>query len=123
MSKILDILNNLLTLNPNADYDFSISPKGEKSEKDEDKPTPDTKKKESDNIDSNSDTVRLSNEKENEQKFVSEDTYNKAKQELETLKQVNYALLMQTPIGNTDNDKPLEEMIYNVCVGRNKKKE
>lgn len=123
MSKILDILNNLLTLNPNADYDFSISPKGEKSEKDEDKPTPDTKKKESDNIDSNSDTVRLSNEKENEQKFVSEDTYNKAKQELETLKQVNYALLMQTPIGNTDNDKPLEEMLYNVCVGRNKKKE
>lgn len=123
MSKILDILNNLLTLNPNADYDFSISPKGEKSEKDEDKPTPYTKKKESDNIDSNSDTVRLSNEKENEQKFVSEDTYNKAKQELETLKQVNYALLMQTPIGNTDNDKPLEEMLYNVCVGRNKKKE
>lgn len=118
MSKILDILNNLLTLNPNADYDFSISPKGEKSEKEEDKPIPDTTKKESDKPNS----VRLSNEKENEQKFVSEDVYNKAKQELETLKQVNYALLMQTPIGNMDNDKPVEEMLYNVCVGRNIKK-
>lgn len=123
MSKVLDILSNLLTLNPNADYDFSIYPKGEKSEK-EDKPTPDTIKKEDDKPDSKKDTVRLPNEKEeNEQKFVSEDVYNKTKQELETLKQVNYALLMQTPIGNMDNDKPLEEMLYSVCVGRNKKKE
>lgn len=118
--KVSEIFNKLVGLNPNTEYDFTVAEqgKGQENTQNENKPEPPATTQQPS-------TTPIDNPNP---EYVSRETYaaqeaklSQALNEINNLKQMNFALLTNTPVGN--NEPSVEECIMGICMPNYKKGE
>lgn len=120
--KVSEIFNKLVGLNPNTEYDFTVAERGKGQENTQNENTPEPP------APVQPPTSPIPNPLDNNPLYVSRETYqaqedklNQALNEINNLKQMNFALLTNTPVGN--NEPSVEECIMNICMPNYKKGE
>lgn len=121
--KVADIFNKLIGLNPETDYNFVLEEQGKGQEKpqNQNKPEPPTPLQQQQQ-------QQLPTNPIPQPEFVSRETFqateaklSQALTEINNLKQMNYALLTNTPVGN--NEPSVDECIMGICMPNYKKGE
>lgn len=121
--KVADIFNKLLGLNPETDYNFVLEEqgKGQENPQNQNKPEPPTPLQQQQQ-------QQLPTNPIPQPEFVSRETFqgteaklSQALTEINNLKQMNFALLTNTPVGN--NEQSVDECIMGICMPNYKKGE
>lgn len=121
--KVADIFNKLLGLNPETDYNFVLEEQGKGQEKpqNQNKPEPPTPLQQQQQ-------QQLPTNPIPQPEFVSRETFqdteaklSQALTEINNLKQMNFALLTNTPAGS--NEPSVDECIMGICMPNYKKGE
>lgn len=122
--KVADIFNKLIGLNPETDYNFVLEERGKGQETQQNQnapepPTPPQKQQQQQQLPTNPIP---------QPEFVSRETFqateaklSQALTEINNLKQMNFALLTNTPAGN--NEPSVDECIMGICMPNYKKGE
>lgn len=121
--KVADIFNKLIGLNPETDYNFVLEEqgKGQENPQNQNKPEPPTPLQQQQQ-------QQLPTNPISQPEFVSRETFqateaklSQALTEINNLKQMNFALLTNTPAGN--NEPSVDECIMGICMPNYKKGE
>ena len=121
--KVADIFNKLIGLNPETDYNFVLEEqgKGQENPQNQNKPEPPTPLQQQQQQQLPTNPIPQS-------EFVSRETFqateaklSQALTEINNLKQMNFALLTNTPAGN--NEPSVDECIMGICMPNYKKGE
>lgn len=119
--KVADIFNKLVGLNPETDYNFVLEErgKGQETQQNQNTPEPPTPPQQQQQLPTNPIP---------QPEFVSRETFqateaklSQALTEINNLKQMNFALLTNTPAGN--NEPSVDECIMGICMPNYKKGE
>lgn len=122
--KVTDIFNKLVGLNPETDYNFVIEErgKGQETQQNQNAPEPPTPPHQQQQ------QQQLPTNPIPQQEFVSRETFKateaklaQALTEINNLKQMNFALLTNTPAGN--NEPSVDECIMGICIPNYKRGE
>lgn len=122
--KVADIFNKLIGLNPETDYNFVLEEraKGQEIQQNQNAPEPPTPPQQQQQ------QQQLPTNPISHPEFVSRETFqateaklSQALTEINNLKQMNFALLTNTPAGN--NKPSVDECIMGICMPNYKKGE
>ena len=121
--KVVDIFNKLVGLNPDTEYDFTLAEqgKGQENQQKQNAPDPPNPTQQMQQQQLPTDPIPLPEYVSRETFQATEAKLTQALTEINNLKQMNFALLTNTPAGG--NEPSVEDCIMGICMPNYKKGE